>query len=309
MTHTHDYIAIDIAKASLELKTDQREVSLGNHLKGYKTLGGIANKLENPFVVLEATGGYERGVMEYLHKHNIAVARVNPGLIRHYIRSEGLKAKTDKIDAAMILRYAKSKKLRATPPPHPVRQIVAALMDRRSQVRDELKREKQRLQNSPQSIHRFIKKTIKFHEKQIDQIEAEIRSSVAADKELNKQTKLFKTVCGVGDITAWSLLAYLEELGQLKRNEIAAMAGLAPFNDDSGTHTGKRRIQGGRKKVRNALYMAANNARRFNPVIKAQYERLKAKEKPYKCNMVACMRKLLIHLHFITKNYLLTASV
>ena len=144
---------------------------------------------------------------------------------------------------------------------------------------------------------------IKVVEKEIQRIEQQIEKIVNNDQQITEEMKIFESVVGVGKVTAWTVLAYLSEIGTLKRNQIVALAGIAPYNKDTGVFKGRRTIEGGRAKVRKCLYMAAQTAARHNPVIKPYVEGLKARGKPYKWVMVAVMRKLLIHMHILIKNH------
>ena len=201
-----------------------------------------------------------------------------------------------------MLKFAKSKNLRPTPAPSSEQLQLAALMDRRSQLSDTLAQEKNRLQNSPSIIHALIKTMMRALQGQIDAIEKQIRKIIVQNQQMRQRDELFRSVTGIGEVTSWSLIAYLDELGRLKRNEAVALVGLPPFNKDSGKSSGKRHIHAGRAKVRSCLYMAVQSAARYNPVIKPYVKRLKDKGKPYKCVMVAAMRKLVIHLHSQIKN-------
>ncbi len=300
----YHYIAIDISKSDLEVRTQNHHCSLSNNPIGFKALVEIAGRQDQPLVVCEASGGYERSMIDYLHQKQVAVVQVNPRLIRNYARSEGLKAKTDPIDALMILGFAQEKRLQPGAVPDPRRQKLAAWLDRRSHLTEQLAREKNRIQNSP----KYIKGDIEWMIKRIEVVDNRIRDLVKKDHQLSKEAGLLQSVSGVGPVTAWTLLAYLSELGQLKRNQIVALAGIAPYNRDTGRFKGKRKIEGGRAKVRKCLYMAAQTAAIHNPVIKPYVEGLRARGKPYKCAMVAAMRKLLIHLHFLMKNHQLSLA-
>lgn len=304
----YTYIAIDISKSDLEVRAQNHRCSLSNDATGFKALVEIAGRQDHPLVVCEASGGYERAMMDYLHQKQIAVARVNPRLIRSYARSEGLKAKTDPLDALMILGSAQEKRLQPGAAPDPRRQKLAAFLDRRSHLTEQLAREKNRLQNSPKFIKGEIEWMIKQVKKRIEVMDKRIQDLVNEDQALCQEARLLQSVRGVGPVTAWTLLGYLGELGKLKRNEIVALAGIAPYNRDTGRFKGKRKIEGGRAKVRKCLYMAAQTAAIHNPVIKPYVERLKARDKPYKCVMVAAMRKMLIHLHILMKNHQLSLA-
>lgn len=300
--NSHTWVAIDIAKDELQWRSDQRYWTLEYTKEGLKKLLGRLKKLEDAWVICEASGGYERDLVAALHAAKIKVCLINPRLIRAFAISEGIRAKTDQIDTAVMLKFAKSKNLRPTPPPSSEQLQLAALMDRRSQLSDTLAAEKNRLQNSSSIIHASIKTMMRALKGQINAIEKQIREIIVQNQQMRQRDELFRSVSGIAEVTSWSLIAYLDELGRLKRNETVALVGLAPFNKDSGKSSGKRHIHAGRAKVRSCLYMAVQSAARYNPVIKPYVERLKDKGKPYKCVMVAAMRKLVIHLHCQIKN-------
>jgi transposase len=298
----YTYVAIDVAKASLEVKTQQERFTIGNDAKGYAQLSKRLAKMKNPMVVFEATGGYERNLMGYLFSKSIALVRINPTLIRAFAKSESVKAKNDRIDATMILRFAQEKRPEPAQAPDPDRQHMADLLDRRSHLTEQLAREKNRLQMAPKHLQGRIKRMIRFIEKEIDWIDQQIDNLIKANDQLKQQNDTIKSVIGVGPITSWSILAYLPEIDQLNRNQVVALAGLAPFDRDSATISKKRTIQAGRAKVRKCLFMAAQSAALHNPVIKEYVDRHRAREKPYKWLMTAAMRKLLIHIHCRLKN-------
>lgn len=296
-----NYIAIDIAKDSLEVCSDFFSATLRYDRSGLKELLKRIGSIESALVICEATGGYERKLMKVLFESNIAVALVNPARVRAFARSEGLKAKTDSIDAVLLLRFAKSKELEPTTPPSKQQQELQELMDRRSQLTETLVREKNRLQKSPGRTRKSIEKMIRFIEKELADLEKQIDELIASETSMYQQSTLMQEVSGVGKTTAWSILAYLNEITELGRNQIVALAGIAPYNKDSGKYKGKRCIEGGRAKVRKCLYMATQSAAVHNPHIKAYVERLRARGKPYKCAIVAAMRKMLIHIQSILK--------
>jgi len=300
---TSTVIAIDIAKETLQVRTARGSFSLENAARGFKNLlKEIAGK-PDVLVVFEATGGYERALAEFLHAHGIPLSILNPRLLRAFAKSEGIKAKTDPIDAEMIYRFASQKTLRPTHPPTTQERALGDLLDRRSQLTEFLAREKNRMQKaSNKAVISSLRRGIKTLEKEIALIEKQIRHLVEQTAELNKPCALITSVKGVGEVTAWTILAQLGEISRVSRNQLVALAGVAPFNDDSGKHAGKRYIHGGRAKVRRILYMAAHSAAQFNPVIKPYVERLIARGKPYKCAITAAMRKLLIHIQSLLKN-------
>lgn len=297
-----NWVAVDIAKDELQLQDNQRGWQSRYNQTGLKALVGSLKKRDDAWVICEASGGYERDLVDKLHAASIKVCVVNPRLIRAFAVSEGIRAKTDKIDTAVMLKFAQSRNLRPTPPPSKQRRQLIALMDRRSQLSDALAQEKNHLKNSSSLTHASVRKSMRFLQREIDAIETKIKRTIAADEQMRHRDELLQSISGVGEMTSWSLIAYLDEIATLKRNEAVALVGLAPFNKDSGKTKGKRHIYGGRAKVRSCLYMAAQSAARYNPVIKPYVQRLKDKGKPYKCVMVAAMRKLVIHMHAQIKN-------
>ncbi|ADE54009.1 IS110 family transposase [Coraliomargarita akajimensis] len=299
---TQNYIAIDIAKESLAVAADSFSGSFTYDSRGLNKLVKHIDGIDQPLVVCEATGGYERVLMSLLFSRQIPVALVNPARVRAFAKSEGTKAKTDPIDAKVLLRFAVSKELQPTPPPSSQVQQLQALMDRRSQLTETLAREKNRLQKSPQCTLESIGKVIEFIEHELEHIELQIRAVIDSDQTMHLHSSIMQQVTGVGETTAWTILAYLGELTSLNRNQLVALAGIAPYNRDSGKYKGKRRIEGGRAKVRKCLYMAAQSAAVHNPHIKAYVDRLRKKGKPYKWAMVAAMRKILLHLRSLLKN-------
>jgi transposase len=302
MTSNTQYIAIDIAKETLQVQSDLQSLSLLYDQDGLKQLRAFINKHQQPMVIAEATGGYERPLMSMLYKYKITVALLNPRLARAFAVSEGIKAKTDPIDAKMLLRFAKEKSPRPTEYIGKQREELGALMDRRAQLTGHIAKEKNRLDKSPKTICKSIQKMIRILDKELALIEARITKLIDSNEQMQLQCTLMQTVCGVGPNTAWSILAYLSEITSLNRNQLVALAGLAPYNRDSGKFRGKRTIQGGRAKVRATLYMAAQTAAVHNPIIKTYVDRLRNdKGKPYKCAITAAMRKILVHLQSILK--------
>lgn len=296
------YTYIDIGKDSLEVKTPRESFRIANDNRGFAALRRRSAHVESPLMIFEATGGYERPLMSYLFSKHIALARVNPARVRAFARSEGIKAKTDPIDAKMLLRFAEEKKPDAAQAPDPARERLADLLDRRRHLTEQLAREKNRLQKTPQVTRRSIERMIKILEKEISRTDQQIEKLIESNPKLEAQSRTIQSVKGIGPITAWTFLAYLPEIDHIKRNKLVALVGVAPFNKDSATISKKRSIYAGRAKVRRCLYMAAQSAAIHNPVIKAYVDGLRARGKPYKCAIVAAMRKLLIHIQSLLKN-------
>lgn len=297
----YTYLAIDIGKAELQIDTGNKSIKLPNDSEGYRELLRELAKLKDPLVACEATGGYERGLIATLSQSGRAYAVINPARVRAFARSEGIKAKTDPIDAAVILKFANEKRLGPSKAASPMQLKLNALLDRRSQLSGELAREKNRLQNSPACLSRSIGKMVRFLTKEIGLIESRIRKVLANDAKAAAQIQAIVSVKGVGEVTAWTLLAYLPEIASLGRSQLAALVGVAPYNRDSSSRSAPRRIQGGRAKVRRCLYLAAQVAAVHNPVIKPYFEALRKRGKAYKCAIVAVMRKLLIHISSLLK--------
>lgn len=302
MNTTLTLVAVDVSKATLEIKTDHVSFSVSNTIAGLKKLIKKLKLNENLFVICEATGGYERLLMNTMHDAGIPICRANPARIRAFARSEGVRAKTDPIDALMILRFAKEKDLRPTISAEPERKKLAALLDRRHHLTDQIAQEKNRIQNSPEEIHDSINRMLKILKEEIDAIEDLIRETIRSHALMSAQMECLMQIKGVGKVTAWVIVAFLGEIDKLTRNQLVALAGIAPFNRDSGIFKGKRKIIGGRGKVRAALYMATVTASMHNPVIKEYVDGLRARGKPFKCAIVAGMRKMLIHMQSELKN-------
>ena len=298
--NTKNYIAVDIAKDSLQVQAPNYACALKYDMHTLQEW--IARIPADTIIVFEATGGYERTLMQTLIDHRIAYALVGPDRVRAFAKSEGVKAKTDPIDAKMLLRFAEQKQLNASNPPDPQRVKLVALLDRRSHLSAMHAQEKNRLQNSNEQIHESIDQSIDFIEWQIEQSDQQIRALVSEHAVMQAQSKILLSITGIGEVTAWSIIAYLEGIVSMKRNQMIALAGLAPFNKDSGKSQKKRTIQGGRAKIRRVLYMAAATAAIDNPHIKKYVEGLRARGKPYKCAIVAAMRKLLILAQSLLKN-------
>jgi transposase len=251
-------------------------------------------------VVLESTGGYERPVCQALWRAEVPVAVVNPKRIRDYARACGIMAKTDRLDAAVIARYAASLKPTAQ---NQTNQELRDLSGRRRTLVAQRTAEKNRLDHTLASQVRIsIKRSIGWLEREIARIESAITEVVRASPELSARRDALISVKGVGDVTALHLLAEMPELGSLSRGAAAALAGVAPYNCDSGQMRGQRRIYGGRSTVRKTLYMATLVAVQFNPVLKQHYQQLRDRGKCAKVALVACMRKLIIYLNSIVRS-------
>ncbi len=299
------FVGVDIAKDSLDvcfLATEKRFTTT-NDPAGFRQLLQDLPTVGSCLVVVEATGGYQREMVAELITAGHQVAVVNPRQVRDFARGLGILAKTDRLDAEVIARFGQQANPRPTEKMPEKQDELQQLVVRRRQLNDLRTAENNRLPLArSRSVINSIRSMVEQLQKKIRQIEKEITDLVKSDDQLQCQATLMKSVPGVGPVTAASLLAELPELGRLNRQEIAALAGLAPFNRDSGKFHGRRSIWGGRANVRKSLYMAALTARRCNPVIQAFAQRLEATGKPFKVVITACMRKLLVILNAIVKN-------
>jgi transposase len=299
------WIGIDVAKATLDLHLlpTGQSPSLPNTSLGHEQLKKLLPSPINVLIVLEATGGYEREVVAGLIDAGYRVAVINPRRARDFAKALGLVAKTDRIDARVLALFAQQVQpapLEKTPEKQAeIQQLVA----RRRQLIDLRTQESNRWElTRAKAARKSIQAVLNTLERQIHDIEKAIEALVESDDDWRHKAQLIQSVPGLGGVTATTVVANLPELGKLNRQQISALAGLAPYNDDSGPRKGKRAIAGGRKSVRSVLYMAALAARRFNPVIKAFADRLTQHGKPFKVVLTACMRKLLVILNSIIKS-------
>ena len=297
---------VDVSKQYLDVCCDTHETRLANDVGGWDELTAMLQQCAVDVVVVEATGGYERGAVCALQRAGVCVARVNPRQARDFAKSMGVLAKTDRVDARtlrefadVIARHAKRAQY-ITPLQERAREELAELMTRRRQLVDMRVAEANRLEHAGAQAARSIRSVLKVLDKQIAQLDQRIDDHL--DRHFKGHKQLLDSVKGVGAVTIVTLTAALPELGKLGRRQIGKLVGVAPLADDSGRRKGKRRTWGGRSQVRSVLYMAATVAMRHNPVIKAFYERLLGAGKPKKVAIVACMRKLLTILNAMVRD-------
>lgn len=253
-------------------------------------------------LVMEASGGYESQLIEELGKANIPFAVVNPRRVREFARSMGEDAKTDSIDAAVIARYAAVLKPVPTAVQSDDERRRSALVTRRAQLVELITQEKNRLKQTwDKDAKKSIQKTLQHLEKELKKIDSMLASLLEKDQANKRKIEILQSAKGIGKVTTSVLLAHLPELGQLNREQIAKLVGVAPMNRDSGNSSGKRFVMGGRKHVRSVLYMATLVAIGHNSKIKAYYTHLKASGKLSKVAIVACMRKFITTLNYLIK--------
>lgn len=302
MTTATIYIGIDVAKATIDVGSSERLLlrKVPNTDAGHRQVIEHLKGLPVGMIVIESTGIYANALVRALIVAGLPVAVVQPGRARHFAKSVNIKAKTDAIDAVMLARFGEATKPRlyALPPANLER--LRALSNRRDQVVEDRVREQNRLEACQDAgIAKEITKSITRLEKAEGELDTKIATAIDEDPILTAKSDLMQQVPGVGLQTAAILLAHLPELGEVNRQEISALAGVAPYDHASGTHDGGRHIYGGRERVRQALYMATLAASRFNTQIAEFYQRLKKNGKKEKVARIACARKLLIRLNTI----------
>jgi transposase len=295
MTVEKVFIGIDVSKAWLDLAIHPT----GENWREENTEKGSSKLIERfqsiPIerIVVEATGGYESELVERLVQAGLPVSRVNPGRVRRFAQGLNWFAKTDKIDAKVLALFGEKAQPRLLILPGEAEKRLSALIKRRKQVVNMLTIEQNHTELAEKEMLEYIDTVKQVLQKQLDDLDTQIQNLIDQTPDLKQKQDLLQSVPGVGKVLSATLIAQVPELGSCNRKEIAALVGLAPFNHDSGKKRGKRMIRGGRSFVRNILYMAAISATRFNPVIKAMYDRLLKNGKQKKVAIVACMRKLL----------------
>lgn len=299
------FVGIDVSKDSLDVATgfNSPVERFENTPKGRRRLTDRLRRLKPAKIVMEASGGYEKEILCSLEEAELPATRVNPRPVRDLARGLGILAKTDAIDARVLSQYAKL----ADPPvrrkPDAQTAELNTLTERRRQLVEMRVAENNRLEHqSNKAVIKSIKAAVRFLEKAIDTIQSQMEELTNASEPLKHRVELLDSVPGIGPTTAMVLASELPELGELSRQQIAALAGLAPFNNDSGSREGKRSIRGGRSAARAALYMATLVAVQHNPTIAEDYQRLLKAGKLPKVALVACMRKLLTILNAIIRD-------
>jgi transposase len=293
---TNPYVGIDVAKATLDVAigSDGELVQVENSEAGIARLLQRLGEAAPTLVVLEATGGYESVVVGAIAGRGIAVAVVNPRQVRDFAKATGVLAKTDRIDARVLARFAEAVRPEPRPLPTAEAKELEEFLSRRRQLVDMLTMEKNRQSiATTERMKKSLKKHVDWLEEALRRANDDIDKAIRNSPAWREQEDLLRSLPGIGPVTARTMLAELPELGRLNRRKIAALVGVAPLNRDSGTLQGSRTCWGGRANVRQVLYMAAMAAVRCNPVIRRTYLALRARGKKHKVALVACMRKLL----------------
>lgn len=298
------FIGIDVSKATLDvaMRPSGEKLSVGNDEASIQALVQRLSELRPALIVLEATGGLERSVTGALGSAQLPVVVVNPRQVRDFAKATGQLAKTDRIDAEVLARFAQAVRPPLRPLPDEVSLELRALIARRRQLIEMMVAERNRLSAASRAVRKRIEAHLRWLEAELERADKDLDQAIRQSPIWKEHEDLLKSVPGIGPIVSRTLLAELPELGTLNRKQIAALAGVAPFNRDSGTFRGRRGIWGGRATVRAALYMAALVASRRNSVIRDFYKRLRDKGKAPKVALVACMRKLLTILNAMIKH-------
>ena len=302
--NTKNYIGIDVSKAILDvhIRPSGKTLTVSNDSGGIETLIGHLRPLAPERVVMEATGGFEIPASAGLASAGLPVVVVNARQIRGFAVAVGRLAKTDPIDAAVISRFAETVCPDIRDIPDETEKELADLTVRRRQLVDMRTAEKNRLLRSEGKVRDSVGQMIAYLDEQISQIDNQILQTVESSPERKEKRDILESIPGIGGTISGVLIARLPELGKLGGRQIAALAGLAPFNNDSGKRQGRRHIYGGRAAVRSHLYMGTLSAIRYNPAIKKFYERLTNAGKAKKSAMTACARKLLVIANSMIKN-------
>jgi transposase len=298
------FIGLDISKDTLEVAvrpTEERK-TFANQEDGLSLMIDFVKPLFPRLIVLEATGGLEKAAACALAVEGLPVVVVNPRQVRDFAKAKGILAKTDKIDAGVIAQFGEALRPEIRPLKTEEAQKLDALLSRRRQILQMLTAEKNRLQSAPVWTRKDIQKHIEWLQKDLDQFNQDLDRMIKESPIWRAKDEILQSVKGVGPVLSVTLISQLPELGTLKGKKIAALVGVAPLNRDSGKYRGRRTIWGGRAEVRSVLLMATRIAIRFNPIIRAFFERLKKAGKIRKVAETACMRKLLMILNAMMKN-------
>jgi transposase len=304
MNSTAIFVGVDISKTQLDvaLRPSEEQWTVPHDSPSIEAAVERLRKVQPERIVLEATGGLERPLVRALVAAGLPVIVANPRQVRDFARATGRLAKTDRLDALVLARFAETVQPVVRPQPDEATQALSALLSRRRQLLEMLTAEKNRLQTASKPVQKRIAAHITWLTAELKRVDAELDETIRQSPVWRAQEDLLQSVPGIGRVMSRTLLADLPELGTLTHRQIAALVGVAPLNRDSGTMRGARRIWGGRSSVRAVLYMTTFAATQWNPVIRGFYERLRRAGKAHKVALVACMRKLLIILNAMMKH-------
>jgi len=297
-------VGIDVSKAKLDVavRPSGERFTCTNDAGGLKQLVKRLLKVKPERVVLEPTGGYEATVVDALVAAQLPIIVVNARQIRDFAKATGRLAKTDQIDADAIAHFGEAVKPEFRPLPDAAQRELEALVSRRRQLVEMRAGEAKRAETARPVVRANIGAVIAFLSKQIEDLDDDLKKLIRSTPAWRENDDLLQSVPGVGPVLSATLSALVPELGRLNRKQIAALVGVAPLNNDSGTITRKRSTWGGRAAVRAVLYMAALSAKRCNKTIAAFYDRLFSRGKTHQVALVACMRKLLVALNAMMRD-------
>lgn len=299
------YVGIDVSKERLDVATRPSGAffSVPNSPEGIDELTRKLTELKPAGIVIEATGGYQMAASAALMRAELPVSVVNARHVRDFAKAVGKLAKTDKIDANVLAQFGEAVQPECRPLPDEQQQELTTLMSRQRQVVEMITMEKNRLHScSSNRVRKTIQAHIDWLTKESEKIKKDLDDLIRNTPAWRDRDRIYRSVPGVGPVVSAAMLAYLSELGMISNKKIAALAGLAPYNRDSGKRRGKRAVWGGRSRIRNLLYMAVVSAIKNNPVIRAFYRRLVEAGKPKKVALTACMRKLLVILNSMARS-------
>lgn len=303
-TSSGKFVGIDVSKSRLDIAVlgEEKTNQVSNSKEGIAELVKQMQALRTELIVVEATGGYQRAVVDGLVQSGLAVAVVNPSRVRQFARACGLLAKTDKLDAQILAVFGERVKPRLYEGKDEKERELSGLLVRCRQLEEMLKAEKNRLRTVQVSLRGSVERIIAYLQEEKQAVEEQIHRYLTIQAEWQTERRILESAPGVGMVTTATLLADLPELGKMDGKKIAALVGVAPINHDSGRKRGYRKTKGGRGNVRSVLYMATLVACRYNPLIKVQYENLLKRGKEKKVAITACMRKFLVILNAMMRD-------
>ena len=303
-TSSETYVGIDVSKDRLDVAVlgEKQAWQVENTKEGIQKLVQQMQTVCPDLIVVEATGGYQRAVVEASFVADLAVAVVNPARVRQFARACGLLAKTDKLDAFVLAEFGRKMQPKRYEDKSDAGKQLSALLVRRKQVEEMLKAEQNRLRTIFPALRGSVEWIIAILKEEKKLLDEQIQQFLNEQKAWQEQSEILSSAPGVGMVTTATLLADLPELGKMDRKKIAALVGVAPMNKDSGKKRGYRKTKGGRTEVRSVLYMSTLVATRYNPMIRAQYQQLLKRGKLKKVALTACMRKFLTILNAMVRD-------
>jgi len=298
------YVGIDVSKDRLDraILGEKQASQVSNTMTGIAELVEQLQALQPELIVVEATGGYQRAVVDAVFRSGLAVAVANPARVRQFARACGLLAKTDKLDAQVLAVFGQRVQPRRYEGVSAKERELSGMLVRRRQLEEMLKAEKNRLRTVSQGLQGSVERILVVLQAEKKRLDEQIERFVKEQSEWQEESMILSSAPGVGKVTTATLLADLPELGKLDGKKIAALVGVAPMNHDSGKKRGYRKTKAGRADVRSVLYMATLVACRYNPLIKKQYEGLLKRGKEKKVAITACMRKFLVILNAMVRD-------